>query len=94
MKEIWLNILESLGMAWWVEIITDAPACMYYFGPFLNAQEAQAHQAGYLEDLEQEGAKNIRVAVKRCKPTQLTIFDDSDRPIPLKKISPALTGQA
>ncbi|HEY9643314.1 MAG TPA: DUF1816 domain-containing protein [Coleofasciculaceae cyanobacterium] len=80
MKEISINILTFLGLAWWVEIITEAPNCTYYFGPFANAKEAKAAQYGYVEDLELEGAKNIKVDVKRCKPEKLTIFDDSTDP--------------
>jgi hypothetical protein len=31
---------EQMEMDWWVEIITIKPCCIYYFGPFKNAQEA------------------------------------------------------
>jgi hypothetical protein len=76
MKEIWINVLESVGLAWWVEIVTENPACTYYFGPFASSQEAETEKPGYIQDLEAEGAKDLRIEVKRCKPTQLTIFDD------------------
>lgn len=78
MKETLTSLLQILGLAWWVEIITETPRCTYYFGPFASADEAQAAQSGYLEDLEQEGAQGIRVTIKRCKPTELTIADDLD----------------
>jgi Domain of unknown function (DUF1816) len=92
MKEIWTNILKSLGQAWWVEIITESPHCTYYFGPFLSESEAAMHQPGYIEDLEQEGAQNIRVQIKRCKPDKLTIYDEfSDVAMP-KNTSPAYSG--
>lgn len=77
MNEIWISILESLGLAWWVEITTDSPRCIYYFGPFANDIEAEAAKGGYIEDLEKEGAQNIRVQVKRCRPTNLTIYDEA-----------------
>jgi Domain of unknown function (DUF1816) len=94
MKETSINILTFLGLAWWVEIITEAPNCTYYFGPFANAKEAKAAQAGYVEDLEQEGAKNIKVEVKRCKPEKLTVFDDSTDPKPGRNpISPILSNR-
>lgn len=78
MKELFTNILNLLGQAWWVEIITDKPRCTYYFGPFTSAQEAETFKPGYLEDLEKEGAQGIQVSVKRCKPTELTIFDETE----------------
>ncbi|HAX88387.1 MAG TPA: hypothetical protein DCY91_19500 [Cyanobacteria bacterium UBA11370] len=76
MKEIWIKILELIGLAFWVEIVTENPQCTYYFGPFVSQEEAEAAQGGYIEDLESEGALGIAVTVKRCKPTNLTIFND------------------
>lgn len=93
MKEILLSLLEFLGLAWWVEIVTDSPSCTYYFGPFASSQEAEAEKMGYVEDLEQEGAKGIRVAIKRCKPAELTIYDDSKERNPLRTIFPIFSGQ-
>jgi predicted HicB family RNase H-like nuclease len=93
MKEIWTNLLQTLGQAWWVEIITDAPRCTYYFGPFLTEAEAIEYQPGYIEDLQQEGAQNIQVQVKRCKPEQLTIEHEFSDVELSKAASPALTAQ-
>ncbi|HBE16837.1 MAG TPA: hypothetical protein DDW51_04275, partial [Cyanobacteria bacterium UBA11367] len=53
------KIVEFLGLAFWVEIVTDNPKCTYYFGPFLSAQEAETAKGGYIEDLENEGAQGI-----------------------------------
>ncbi len=80
MKEIWTNILQRLGSAWWVEVITENPHCTYYFGPFASSGEASRSQAGYLEDLTQEGALNIKAVVKQCRPKQkqLTIYDEKE----------------
>ncbi|MBH8572978.1 DUF1816 domain-containing protein [Nostocaceae cyanobacterium CENA369] len=99
MKTIWDNLKESListfnslGLAWWVEIITQNPRCTYYFGPFLSSSDAKLAIKGYVEDLELEGAQGILVNVKRCKPNTLTIADDlgerSDR-----KVKPVFSGQ-
>lgn len=77
MNEVWIKILDSLGLAFWVEIVTDNPRCTYYFGPFISKEEASTAKGGYIEDLENEGAQGIGVTVKRCKPTNLTIFDES-----------------
>lgn len=76
MQDIFTSLLDQIGLAWWVEISTDLPRCTYYFGPFLGVKLAEAAKAGYVEDLEQEGAKGIKVEVKQCKPTQLTVADD------------------
>lgn len=86
MNELWTSILHTLGLAWWVEVTTDSPRCTYYFGPFASSEEANASKQGYVDDLVQEGAQGIRVALKRCKPTRLTVSEDmvevSSRPTP------------
>ncbi len=86
MKEILIKILNFLGLAYWVEISTNSPNCTYYFGPFLNQQEAKAAQKGYLEDLQNEGALGIAVKLKRFKPNNLTIFDDLEGKTKLEAI--------
>lgn len=92
MKEVLINILRFFGLACWVEIITDSPRCTYYFGPFLSSQEAEAAKGGYIEDLEHEGAQGIKVSVKRCNPTNLTIVDDFEEQIEPEKL-PTFSGQ-
>ena len=76
MKEVVIKILQFLGLAFWVEIVTDNPRCTYYFGPFVSEKEAIDAKSGYIEDLENEGAQGIVVKIKRCKPSNLTIFDE------------------
>ncbi|MEB3252425.1 MAG: DUF1816 domain-containing protein [Cyanobacteriota bacterium] len=69
-----LGNLFGLGKAWWLEVSTSQPACTYYFGPFASQEEAEALKAGYIEDLEQEGAQSIQSAIRHCSvPDQLTI---------------------
>jgi hypothetical protein len=77
-QDIWSNALHLVGQAWWVEITTERPHCTYYFGPFATAVEADQAKAGYIEDLESESAQGILVAIKRCKPVQLTIDRDTN----------------
>lgn len=93
MRELLLKLLDTIGLAFWVEIITENPRCTYYFGPFLSKSEAATAQVGYVEDLQGEGAKNINVSIKRCKPANLTIFDDRED---LKKFNsvPTFSGQS
>jgi hypothetical protein len=78
MKELLIEILNFVGLAYWVEIITENPTCTYYFGPFLQAKAAENATEGYLEDLKNEGATGIKVQIKRCKPGNLTICDEYD----------------
>ena len=92
MKEFLMNINRFLGLAFWVEIVTENPRCTYYFGPFLSQAEASAAKGGYIEDLEQEGAQGITVTVKQCKPTNLTIVDDLGEQIDREQI-PFFSGQ-
>lgn len=60
---------------WWVEVTTEEPSCIYYFGPFDHQQEAEAASPGYVEDLQNEGAQDIHAIVKRCKPEAITIVN-------------------
>ncbi len=76
MGEFWLAICSFFGFAWWVEIKTAAPPCTYYFGPFGDRDSAAAESAGYVEDLESEGARGIVPAIKRCRPPALTLVAD------------------
>lgn len=76
-KGIFTSLLEQLGMAVWIEIVTESPRCTYYFGPFGSTAEAEEEQPGYIEDLRLEGATGIVALIKRCKPDDLTIFDES-----------------
>ncbi len=82
MKTPFGNFLSNLfgaPKAWWIEIKTNQPACTYYFGPFTSEAEAASMKGGYIEDLEQEGAQNIRSVVQYCSdPVQLTITEEGE----------------
>ncbi len=73
MSELFLTLLDKLGLAYWAEIRTENPKCIYYFGPFISLAEAKGYHRGYLEDLKSEGAQSIQVDIRRCKPSLLTI---------------------
>lgn len=73
-KESLTSVLVKLGLAWWIEIVTEQPKCTYYFGPFASAKEAKLASPGYIEDLQQESAQGIVVKSKQCQPKELTIF--------------------
>ncbi|MEH1945761.1 MAG: DUF1816 domain-containing protein [Nostoc sp.] len=55
---------------------TVVPRCTYYFGPFDSRKEAQLSRTAYVEDLYEEGVRDIVVIVKQCQPDVLTIFQD------------------
>lgn len=61
-----------LDQPWWVEITTNQPKCLYYFGPFESFAEALSHQSGYIEDLQSESAVGINTQIKQCQPQILT----------------------
>lgn len=75
-KELLIKFLEAIGLAFWIEVKTDKPTCIYYFGPFLSKADAIAAQGGYIEDLQNEGTQGINVIIKRCQPQTLTIFEE------------------
>lgn len=75
MKEFLISLLNFFGLAVWIEIDTESPTCTYYFGPFLTQKDAIAEQQGYVEDLESEDATVIKVNIKRCKPSSLTVIE-------------------
>ncbi len=75
-EDISTPFLERLKLAYWVEIVTEYPHCIYYFGPFACASEAQKAEPGYVEDLEQEQAQINSIKLKRCQPKELTVFAD------------------
>jgi Domain of unknown function (DUF1816) len=93
-QDIWSSALHLVGQAWWVEITTDRPHCTYYFGPFTTAVEADDAKAGYIEDLEGESAQGIHVAIKRCKPAQITIdYEANEQEIYAANVKTPMSGQ-
>lgn len=65
-------------MFWWLEVITNKPHCIYYFGPFDSLPEAEIAQEGFIEDLTQEGAEGIETEIKLYSPSDLTIFQEEE----------------
>ena len=83
LKEIFISFVDTIGVAVWVEIVTEAPKCTYYFGPFSDVSDAEIAKNGYVEDLKAEAATITSLVIKRCKPKDLTIFDESLDPAPI-----------
>lgn len=69
-----MAVRETIEFGWWVEIKTDKPPCIYYFGNFDNYREAESAVNGYVEDLFLEGAELLEVNVKNCQPQAITIY--------------------
>ncbi|MDB9526248.1 DUF1816 domain-containing protein [Oscillatoria sp. CS-180] len=98
MKNILSQLFGSLfgsDKSWWLEIKTAGPACTYYFGPFDTEPEAELAKPGYVDDLQQEGAKVIAVIAIALSepPEQLTVYEEGmDGVAPEPK--PALSGQS
>jgi hypothetical protein len=61
---------------WWVKVMTEMPHCTYYFGPFESNDEAELRRSGYIEDLEEEGAKIVSVSVWQGQPRTLTVIKE------------------
>ncbi|CAN1211968.1 hypothetical protein TUMEXPCC7403_17310 [Tumidithrix helvetica PCC 7403] len=65
-------------LGWWIEIFSAQPPCLYFFGAFDSAEEAEALQDGFVQDLVHEGAQGIAVRLQWCQPTELTVTDPLD----------------
>ncbi len=94
LKESLSSVLDQLGLALWVEIVTEQPQCTYYFGPFTCAKSAQTASSGYIEDLKQESAQVIAVTLKRIQPRELTIESDELAENFEIQLSPAISGES
>ena len=72
-----LGLKRKTIYPYWLKISTKEPKCVYFFGPFDSPLEAKALQAGYIEDLMEENAREIDVEIQRCpQPPQLTISEE------------------
>ena len=81
MKNFFSNLFDFFSTSWWIKITTAEPNCIYYFGPFESEKEATQHQAGFIEDLQQENAQQITASIQRSSaPEQLTVEFESSKP--------------
>lgn len=63
----------QLNLAWWIQIVTNSPKFIYFFGPFSTQKEAKYFQPDYVEDLISEKAIIVDVSLKYCQPISITI---------------------
>ena len=61
------NFGNKLGLAWWAKVETENPNTTYWFGPFLTKRNLNKNIVSFIKDLEDEGSKNIKHNILRCK---------------------------
>jgi len=66
-KKLIRNFGNKLGLAWWAKIETDQPNATYWFGPFITKRSLKENTSSFIDDLINEGSKNIQHSFVRCK---------------------------
>ena len=61
------NFGNKLGIAWWAKIEASEPLTTYWFGPFITKRSLKEIMYSFIKDLSDEGSKNIKHSVLRCK---------------------------
>lgn len=74
-KEVQEFGVQEFG--WWIEITTDKPRYIYYFGDFSTYWEALFLASEYRQDLEEEEAEVINIQIEKCQPEHLSICPES-----------------
>ena len=66
-KKLIRNFGNKLGLAWWAKIETDEPSGTYWSGPFITKRSLKENMSSFINDLSDEGFKNIKHSLVRCK---------------------------
>ena len=61
------NFGNKLGLAWWAKVETGTPSVTYWYGPFLSKRGLNENLQKFLNDLAEEGSKDIKHIIVRCK---------------------------
>ena len=61
------NFGNKLGLAWWAKVVTSQPNATYWYGPFLTKRSLSENLEKFVNDLTEEGSKNIEHSIIRCK---------------------------
>ncbi|MGK7878851.1 MAG: DUF1816 domain-containing protein [Crocosphaera sp.] len=64
---------QTKEFSWWIRILTDNPMYIYYFGGFNNYWEAELSKNGYVQDLKEEKAEIVDIAIGKYEPKEMTI---------------------
>ena len=68
------NFGNKLGLAWWAKVETGIPSSTYWYGPFLTKRSLKENLKKFLNDLSDEGSKDIKhTIVRRKKEEPLTV---------------------
>ena len=68
------NLGNKLGLAWWAKVETKDPVATYWYGPFITKRSLNENISSFINDLSDEGSKNIKhTLVRRKKEEPLTI---------------------
>ena len=59
-KTLIRNFGNKLGIAWWAEVETGTPSVTYWYGPFLTKSSLISNLENFINDLSEEGSKDIR----------------------------------
>ena len=51
----------------YAKIDTDQPSATYWFGPFITKRSLEENMSSFINDLSEEGSKNIKQSLVRCK---------------------------
>ena len=73
-KKLIRNFGNKLGLAWWAKVSTVTPSATYWYGPFLTKRSLNENLVNFLNDLYEEGSKEIKHTIVRCnKEEPLTV---------------------
>ena len=61
------NFGNKIGLAWWAKVETGTPSATYWFGPFLTKSSLKRNLDKFLNDISEEGSKDIKHSIIRCK---------------------------
>ena len=68
------NLGNKLGLAWWAKVETGTPSVTYWYGPFLTKRGLNGNLKKFINDLSEEGSKDIKHSIVRCsKEEPLTV---------------------
>ena len=66
-KKLIRNFGNKLGLAWWAKVDTGSPSVTYWYGPFLTKRSLNENLEKFINDLSEEGSKDIQHSIIRCK---------------------------
>ena len=61
------NLGNKFGLAWWAKVEAGAPTSTYWYGPFLTKRSLNENLVNFLNDLSEEGSRDIKHIIVRCK---------------------------